>query len=185
MPRGVQRPHPHISLTESAIAPPPGARKCRPSNKNGLAFSHEDNPLLVGLVFSLASGLAARTPASRLARAAAAADSARSAHRRRRPLRRQSLQLHRHAEPAAAARHGLARRDDVDGCPRRDEGGQDDHHHLDRRHRAERAVARARQAQLRAAANCDAIARKLGNALCAPIVPFVPEGRSIRRAATC
>ena len=24
--------------------------------------------------------------------------------------------------------------------------------------------------------NCDAIARKLGNALCAPIVPFVPEG---------
>ena len=26
-------------------------------------------------------------------------------------------------------------------------------------------------------ANCDAIARKLGNALCAPIVPFVPEGR--------
>lgn len=25
-------------------------------------------------------------------------------------------------------------------------------------------------------ANCDAIARKLGNALCAPIVPFVPEG---------
>lgn len=26
-------------------------------------------------------------------------------------------------------------------------------------------------------ANCDAIARVLGNALCAPIVPFVPEGR--------
>jgi creatinine amidohydrolase/Fe(II)-dependent formamide hydrolase-like protein len=26
-------------------------------------------------------------------------------------------------------------------------------------------------------ANCDAIARKLGNAVCAPIVPFVPEGR--------
>ncbi len=26
-------------------------------------------------------------------------------------------------------------------------------------------------------ANCDAIARNLGNALCAPIVPFVPEGR--------
>ena len=26
-------------------------------------------------------------------------------------------------------------------------------------------------------ANCDAIARKLGDALCAPIVPFVPEGR--------
>ena len=26
-------------------------------------------------------------------------------------------------------------------------------------------------------ANCDAIARALGNALCAPIVPFVPEGR--------
>ncbi|MCC6316936.1 MAG: creatininase family protein [Gemmatimonadaceae bacterium] len=26
-------------------------------------------------------------------------------------------------------------------------------------------------------ANCDAIARKLGNALCAPIVKFVPEGR--------
>jgi creatinine amidohydrolase/Fe(II)-dependent formamide hydrolase-like protein len=26
-------------------------------------------------------------------------------------------------------------------------------------------------------ANCDAIARKLGNALCAPLVPFVPEGR--------
>src|SRR5918999_3897918 len=26
-------------------------------------------------------------------------------------------------------------------------------------------------------ANCDAIARKLGNALCAPIVAFVPEGR--------
>ena len=25
-------------------------------------------------------------------------------------------------------------------------------------------------------ANCDAIARKLGNAVCAPIVPFVPEG---------
>src|SRR5262245_10551627 len=25
-------------------------------------------------------------------------------------------------------------------------------------------------------ANCNAIARKLGNALCAPIVPFVPEG---------
>jgi creatinine amidohydrolase len=25
--------------------------------------------------------------------------------------------------------------------------------------------------------NCDAIARKLGNALCAPIVEFVPEGR--------
>jgi creatinine amidohydrolase len=25
-------------------------------------------------------------------------------------------------------------------------------------------------------ANCDAVARKLGNALCAPIVPFVPEG---------
>src|SRR5262245_4461711 len=25
-------------------------------------------------------------------------------------------------------------------------------------------------------ANCDAIARKMGNALCAPIVPFVPEG---------
>jgi len=25
-------------------------------------------------------------------------------------------------------------------------------------------------------ANCDAIARKLGNALCSPIVPFVPEG---------
>ena len=25
-------------------------------------------------------------------------------------------------------------------------------------------------------ANCDAIARKLGNALCAPILPFVPEG---------
>lgn len=25
-------------------------------------------------------------------------------------------------------------------------------------------------------ANCDAIARKLGNALCAPIIPFVPEG---------
>jgi creatinine amidohydrolase/Fe(II)-dependent formamide hydrolase-like protein len=25
-------------------------------------------------------------------------------------------------------------------------------------------------------ANCDAIARKLGNALCAPLVPFVPEG---------
>jgi len=25
--------------------------------------------------------------------------------------------------------------------------------------------------------NCDAIARALGNALCAPIVPFVPEGR--------
>ena len=25
-------------------------------------------------------------------------------------------------------------------------------------------------------ANCDAIARKLGNALCAPVVPFVPEG---------
>lgn len=25
--------------------------------------------------------------------------------------------------------------------------------------------------------NCDVIARKLGNALCAPIVPFVPEGR--------
>ncbi len=25
-------------------------------------------------------------------------------------------------------------------------------------------------------ANCDAIARKLGNAICAPIVPFVPEG---------
>jgi creatinine amidohydrolase/Fe(II)-dependent formamide hydrolase-like protein len=25
--------------------------------------------------------------------------------------------------------------------------------------------------------NCDAIARKLGDALCAPIVPFVPEGR--------
>ena len=25
-------------------------------------------------------------------------------------------------------------------------------------------------------ANCDAIARKLGNAMCAPIVPFVPEG---------
>jgi creatinine amidohydrolase len=25
-------------------------------------------------------------------------------------------------------------------------------------------------------ANCDAIARRLGNALCAPIVPFVPEG---------
>jgi len=25
-------------------------------------------------------------------------------------------------------------------------------------------------------ANCDAIARKLGDALCAPIVPFVPEG---------
>jgi len=25
--------------------------------------------------------------------------------------------------------------------------------------------------------NCEAIARKLGNALCAPIVPFVPEGR--------
>jgi creatinine amidohydrolase/Fe(II)-dependent formamide hydrolase-like protein len=26
-------------------------------------------------------------------------------------------------------------------------------------------------------ANCDAIARKLGNALCAPIIPLVPEGR--------
>jgi creatinine amidohydrolase/Fe(II)-dependent formamide hydrolase-like protein len=26
-------------------------------------------------------------------------------------------------------------------------------------------------------ANCDAIARKLGTALCAPVVPFVPEGR--------
>ncbi len=26
-------------------------------------------------------------------------------------------------------------------------------------------------------ANCDAIARKLGDALCAPVVPFVPEGR--------
>jgi len=25
-------------------------------------------------------------------------------------------------------------------------------------------------------ANCDAIARKLGNALCAPLIPFVPEG---------
>ena len=25
-------------------------------------------------------------------------------------------------------------------------------------------------------ANCDAIARKLGNALCAPIIPLVPEG---------
>ena len=60
------------------------------------------------------------------------------------------VQLHRHAQPADAAQHGLARRDDLDGRARRDEGGQDDHHHLDRRDRAERAVAGARQAQLRA-----------------------------------
>ena len=35
-------------------------------------------------------------------------------------------------------------------------------------------------------ANCDAIARKLGNALCAPNIPFVPEGdhRAADRA-TC
>ena len=33
-------------------------------------------------------------------------------------------------------------------------------------------------------ANCDAIARKLGNALCAPIIEFVPEGTSSRQRAT-
>ena len=31
-------------------------------------------------------------------------------------------------------------------------------------------------------ANCNAIARKLGNALCAPIVPFVPEGNTEPRS---
>ena len=33
-------------------------------------------------------------------------------------------------------------------------------------------------------ATSEAIARKLGNALIAPIVPFVPEGASTRRRAT-
>src|SRR5687768_18497994 len=32
-------------------------------------------------------------------------------------------------------------------------------------------------------ANCDAIARKLGNALCAPIVKFVPEGNIERKTS--
>ena len=32
-------------------------------------------------------------------------------------------------------------------------------------------------------ANCDAVARKLGNALCAPIDPFVPEGPPDRKAS--
>ena len=57
------------------------------------------------------------------------------------------------------------------------EGGQDDGDHPDRRHRAERSVARAPASTTTCyRANCDAIARKLGNALCAPIIKFVPEG---------
>jgi len=53
--------------------------------------------------------------------------------------------------------------------------GEADRDRLDRRHRAQRSVARARQAQyvLRATATPSRVS---GNALCAPIVPFVPEG---------
>ena len=53
------------------------------------------------------------------------------------------------AEPAASRDDRLDRRDDVDGRARRAQGRQDDGHHPDRRHRAQRTVARHRQAQLR------------------------------------
>ena len=53
--------------------------------------------------------------------------------------------------PLPASRHGVDRRDDVDGRPRRAQGGQDHGDHLHRRHGAERPVAGDRQAQLRAA----------------------------------
>src|SRR5687767_2141448 len=49
---------------------------------------------------------------------ASAAACARSTVDGRRRLPRQRLQLRRHAESTAGAEHRLARRDDVDGCPR-------------------------------------------------------------------
>ena len=101
----------------------------------------------------------------------------RSAHDGRRRLRRESLQLLRHAESAARRQHRVDRRDDVDGRPRRAQGGQDHGDHLDRRHRAQRPVARARQAQLRAARHVRRDREEAGNALCAPIIQLVPEGR--------
>ena len=65
--------------------------------------------------------------------------------------RGQPVQLRRRAESLARGQHRVARGNDLDGRARRDEGGQDHRHCRHRRHRAERSVAGARQAQLRAA----------------------------------
>ena len=94
----------------------------------------------------------------------------RSAIDGRRQLRAEPVQLRGHAESSSQGRYGLARGDDLDGRPRRAQGRQDDRHHPDRRHRAERPWLATGKHNYVLHANCEAIARKLGNALCAPIV---------------
>ena len=75
----------------------------------------------------------------------------RPAHHGRRRVRGQSLQLRGHAKPAAHSNPSVFI-EEMTWMDVRDalEGGQDDRHHHDRRHRAERSVAGHRQAQLRA-----------------------------------
>jgi hypothetical protein len=140
--------------------------------------------MMTSLAFAvvLAGALSAQPPGA-TAPAQAAASAPRSAAPAAGSAPR-TLQLHRHAEPADAARYRLARRDDLDGRPRCDEGRQDDRHRLDRRIEPNGPWLALGKHNYVLKANCDAIARKLGNALCAPIVPFVPKDRSIRRTAT-
>ena len=70
----------------------------------------------------------------------------------------------------------IPRRAHVDGGSRCDSRRQDDRHHSDRRHRAERSSHGAREAQLSGEVQGRRIAKRLGNALVAPVVAYVPEG---------
>ena len=97
-----------------------------------------------------------------------------------------SLQLRRHAESAPGGHDGLDGRDDVDGCPRRAQGGQDHRHHPDRRHGAQRPVARhsastttccAPTATSSRASSATRSARRSSSSC--------PRAASSRRAATC
>ena len=103
-----------------------------------------------------------------------------------RRLPRQCVQLLRHPEPAASDRHGLARRNDLDGCPRRPGIGEDHRHHSGRRHRAERTLAGGpgstttysgpTATRLRATSATRSVRRSWS---------WFLKGRSSRRAVTC
>ncbi len=90
------------------------------------------------------------------------------------------------AESAARRRHGVDRGDDVDGRPRRAEGRQDHRHHPDRRHRAERSVARHSASTTTCCAPTAMPSRASSGTRCARrSSSSCPRAASSRRAATC
>jgi hypothetical protein len=99
-----------------------------------------------------------------------------SAQRRRRQLQRQPVQLRRYAEPADAA--DTVWMEDMTWMDVRDavKGGKTTVIVSTGGIEPNGPWLALGKHNFVLQDNCDAIASKLGNALCAPIVPFVPEG---------